>query len=63
MHTLPEMAGIENVRVPVAPFTMAHGGPQITSAPPRHGEHSVAILLELGYSPQDIERMQRMHVI
>ena len=63
MHTLPEMAGIKNVRVPVAPFTMAHGGPQITSAPPRHGEHSVAILRELGYSPQDIERMQRMHVI
>jgi crotonobetainyl-CoA:carnitine CoA-transferase CaiB-like acyl-CoA transferase len=63
MHTLPEMVGIKNVRVPVAPFTMAHGGPQITSAPPRHGEHSVEILRELGYSTLDIDRMQKTHVI
>jgi crotonobetainyl-CoA:carnitine CoA-transferase CaiB-like acyl-CoA transferase len=38
--------------VPVAPFTFAHGGPRINSAPPTLGQHTQEILNELKARPR-----------
>jgi crotonobetainyl-CoA:carnitine CoA-transferase CaiB-like acyl-CoA transferase len=49
--------------VPVAAFKFAHGGPQVDSAPPTMGEHTEAVLVELGYGKAEIDGFRRTGVI
>lgn len=42
------------VRLPMGPSRYSTGGPEIRSAPPRHGEHSDDILKEIGHTPEEI---------
>ena len=60
-ETLPGLTG--SLTVPVMAFKFAHGGPQVTSAPPGFGEHNDAVLGELGYSKDDIKAMRADGVI
>lgn len=64
LHTFKNVKGVErDVTVLSAPFRFAHDGPQLNSPPPLIGEHSDAILGELGYSSADIERLRREGVV
>src|SRR5262244_2573198 len=49
VHRHAAGTGIEGgFGVPLAPFTFAHGGPRIDSAPPTLGQHNEEIFAELG---------------
>ena len=64
LHRFDEVPGVEGaVSVPLAPFQFAHDGPRARSAPPRVGEHTDAILRELGYDADDIARLREQRVI
>lgn len=64
LHALPEiLPDTSPVRVQVAGFTFAQGGPAITAPPPRFGEHSDAILGELGYDDAAIAALRRDGVV
>ena len=60
-ETLPGLTG--SLTVPVMAFKFAHGGPQVTSAPPGFGEHNDAVLGDLGYSKDEIKAMRADGVI
>ncbi|MBV8614670.1 MAG: CoA transferase [Acetobacteraceae bacterium] len=49
--------------VPLAAFTFAHGGPRIDTPPPALGEHTDAVLAEIGYGPAAIARLRAAKVI
>jgi crotonobetainyl-CoA:carnitine CoA-transferase CaiB-like acyl-CoA transferase len=49
--------------VPMAAFKFAHGGPQIDTPPPIMGEHTEAVLAELGYSKAEIDGFRSTGVI
>lgn len=63
LHALPPLLGIGDVRVPVAPFNFAHGGPRATTPPPGLGEHTNEILSALGYSDDAISAFRRRGII
>ena len=42
------------------PFTLGGERPGVRRSPPRLGEHSAALLAELGYAPEDAERLSRV---
>ncbi|NKC11543.1 MAG: CoA transferase [Gammaproteobacteria bacterium] len=50
-------------RLPVAAYTYAHGGPALCSGPPSVGEHSRAILEQLGYDEPAIESLIEQGVV
>jgi crotonobetainyl-CoA:carnitine CoA-transferase CaiB-like acyl-CoA transferase len=53
VHRHESAPGIDGgFAVPVAPFTFAHGGPRIDSAPPTLGQHTQEILNELKARPR-----------
>lgn len=53
VHHHQAAAGIEGgFGVPVAPFTFAHGGPRVDTAPPTLGQHTQEILDELKAKPR-----------
>jgi formyl-CoA transferase len=59
LHTFKNVKGVEcDVTVLSAPFRLAHDGPQLNSPPPQIGEHSDAMLRELGYAVDEIERLK-----
>jgi crotonobetainyl-CoA:carnitine CoA-transferase CaiB-like acyl-CoA transferase len=59
LHEHAKIEGIEGpVTVPLAAFTFAHGGPSIETPPPRLGEHTDQVLLELGYTKADIDALR-----
>ena len=49
--------------VPMAAFKFAHGGPAITTPPPAFGEHTEAILGELGYTTDAIAGLRKARAI
>ncbi|TDH64384.1 CoA transferase [Dankookia rubra] len=49
--------------VPVAAFTLAHGGPQVDSPPPMVGQHTDAVLSGLGYSADEIAALRAGKVV
>lgn len=63
MQELPAIDGVKGVRVPTAPYTLAHDGPALTMRPPRHGEHTVEILRAAGYDDAAIARFRKAAVI
>ena len=63
MQELPEIDGIKGIRVPTAPFTLAHDGPALTALPPRHSEHTDEILGNAGYDAASIARFRAGGVI
>jgi len=64
LHTHDKLPGLDgSLTVPVMAFKFAHGGPQVTSAPPRFGEHNDEVLGSLGYGKDDIKVMRADGVI
>lgn len=58
IHVHPDLFGDgRDIKVPVAGFAFAEGGPSVQSAPAMMGQHSTEILAELGYASDDIERL------
>lgn len=51
--------GDPSVTVPLARFGMSTGGPTLQRSPPRHGQDNGAILVHLGYTPDQIEMLKR----
>src|SRR5262245_32874474 len=49
--------------VPVAAFQFADGGPRVDTPPPALGQHSEAILAELGYGKDEIGKLKAQKVI
>ncbi len=49
--------------VPLAAFKFAHGGPRIDTPPPGLGQHTDAVLAELGYAAADIARLRAAKVV
>ncbi len=52
-----------SARVPVSAATWAEDGPEITSPPPVHGEHTDTILAELGFSADDVASLRERGVV
>lgn len=49
--------------VPVAGFKYEHGGPQVTTPPPRIGEHTAVLMRDLGYDDAAIKRLSQSGAI
>ncbi|MGJ7554376.1 CaiB/BaiF CoA transferase family protein [Variovorax sp. RB3P1] len=49
-------------KVPLAPFTLGGERPGIRLQPPHIGEHSRALLKEVGYSDEEIAALQTRHI-
>ncbi len=64
LHRFESMPGVSgSVTVPVAAFKLAHGGPAITAPPPMFGEHTDAVLGELGYAGAEIAALRAKGVV
>jgi crotonobetainyl-CoA:carnitine CoA-transferase CaiB-like acyl-CoA transferase len=64
MHTLPApVPEAAPVRVPVAAFGYAHGGPLVDRPPPRVGEHTDEILRSLGLDDTRIASLRQAGVV
>ena len=55
----PMFRDVDGATLPLAPFRFSRGGPMITSAPPKAGQHTRAILRELGRDEASIDRLMR----
>ncbi len=64
LHAQPSPAGLgKDISVPVAAFTYDHDGPAIKAPPPRHGEHTGDVLRQLGFSAEELGRLEEEGVI
>ena len=64
IHRHAGATGVEGgFGVPLAAFTFAHGDPRIDTPPPAFGEHTDAVLAEIGYAPADIARLRAAKII
>ncbi len=50
-------------RVPLMPITLAGKRPGVRSSPPQVGEHSVAVLTEVGYTAAQVDKLKADQVI
>ncbi|WP_444996516.1 CaiB/BaiF CoA transferase family protein [Aliikangiella sp. IMCC44359] len=63
-HELPQEPNeAAAVKVPVAPFSYSHNGPQITSPPPKVGQDNQEILASLGFNKTEIEQLKSDRII
>ena len=53
----------DTARVPVSATTWAEDGPEITSPPPSHGEHTEEVLSELGFSAEEVRSLREQGVV
>ncbi len=53
----------ESVKVTLLPFTMDGLRPGVRSHPPAQGQHTAALLTDLGLSAQDVERLRRIGAV
>jgi crotonobetainyl-CoA:carnitine CoA-transferase CaiB-like acyl-CoA transferase len=59
LHEHSKVDGIEGpVTVPLAAFKFAHDGPSIETAPPRLGQHTEDVLLDLDYTKDQIAALR-----
>ncbi|MDR7095377.1 CaiB/BaiF CoA transferase family protein [Hydrogenophaga laconesensis] len=59
--TLPDGASAgQTAPTVLLPFTLDGDRPGVRRSPPRLGEHSAELLAELGYAPEDAERLSRV---
>jgi crotonobetainyl-CoA:carnitine CoA-transferase CaiB-like acyl-CoA transferase len=64
LHEHSKIEGIEgSVTVPLAAFKFAHDGPSIETAPPRLGQHTDEVLLDLGYTKDQIAALREADAI
>jgi len=49
-------------QLPVAAFSFSHGGPKLSGPPPQFGEHTEELLLDLGYSINEISSLRKKGV-
>ena len=64
LHTFPKVPGLDrDVTVLLSPFQYANDGPAARTPPPRIGEHTDEVLVELGYGKDDIAALRRDAVI
>jgi crotonobetainyl-CoA:carnitine CoA-transferase CaiB-like acyl-CoA transferase len=64
IHTHAEVPGVgKDIKVPVAAFTYAHGGPSVRTPPPKHGQHTDDVLGELGFHKEEITAMRSAGVV
>jgi crotonobetainyl-CoA:carnitine CoA-transferase CaiB-like acyl-CoA transferase len=64
IHTHGDVPGVgKNIKVPIAAFTYAHGGPSVRTPPPKHGEHTDDVLGELGFQKDQIAAMRGAGVV
>jgi len=65
VHRFPDGApGVpQPFGVPVAAFTLAHGGPRVDSPPPRMGADTDAVLGELGYTAAEIAALRAARAV
>ena len=52
-----------SMRPAVAAFKCSEDGPEVTTEPPQLGEHTRSVLLEAGYTPQDVDDLAAEGVI
>ena len=62
LQSIPH-AAIPELRVPAAPFRTVGTDSGTPTPPPALGEHTDAVLLELGYSPEDIHTLRDAGVV
>lgn len=64
MHHHPHSEALDGpLSVPVAAFKFEHGGPSVESVPPFLGEHTDAILSELGYTAEECSALRAAKAI
>jgi CoA:oxalate CoA-transferase len=60
---VPDLPDKQHVQILNAGFRFEHDGPGVSDPPPRLGEHTDAILDELGYSAEDRSRLKETAVV
>ena len=64
LRTIEHVPGVDRpITVTRAGFKLTGGDPDITSPPPRLGQHTDEVLSELGYSAEDIARLKEARAI
>lgn len=53
----------QRFKVPATAFGYMHGGPELHSPAPGLGEHTTAVLEEIGYRPDRIDALHRQGVV
>jgi CoA:oxalate CoA-transferase len=60
---IPDLPDKQHVQILNAGFRFEHDGPGVSDPPPRLGEHTDAVLEELGYSAEDRSRLKDTGVV
>jgi crotonobetainyl-CoA:carnitine CoA-transferase CaiB-like acyl-CoA transferase len=64
LHHLGDVEALgQEITVPVTAFQFAHDGPEVTSPPPFHGQHTEEVLQEMGRQDAEIHALRRDGVV